>query len=165
VFRLETETHRIDRARQALLRSRLRQTNTERSAVLRALRSTPYEREAPVQLWVFAEDGPAGAEHGAGAAEPDGNLVAGLDAHTWARWLHVNLLWVDAGQRGTGIGSRLLAEAERIARERRGCLHSRVWTWDFQAPEFYRKHGYEIVCAIPDYPPGITEYTLTKRIG
>ena len=30
---------------------------------------------------------------------------------------------------------------------------------------FYKKHGYEVVCVIPDYPPGITEYTLTKRLG
>ena len=37
-------------------------------------------------------------------------------------------------------------------------------TWDFQAPEFYKKQGYDVVCVIPDYPPGITEYTLTKRL-
>ena len=28
-----------------------------------------------------------------------------------------------------------------------------------------QKKGYEVVCVIPDYPPGITEYTLTKRLG
>ncbi len=162
MFRLETEIDSVDKARQALLRSRLRQTNTEASAELRALRGTAHEREAPVQLWVYTDESAGGS---GGAAASDGNLVAGLDAHTWAGWLHVNLLWVDAGQRGTGIGSRLLAEAERIAREQRGCRHSRVWTWDFQAPKFYQKYGYEIVCTIPDYPPGITEYTLTKRIG
>ncbi|MFD4648507.1 hypothetical protein [Streptomyces sp. NPDC057889] len=37
-----------------------------------------------------------------------------------------------------------------------------------QAPGFYRQHGYELVCVIPDYPPGIkefTEFTLNKRLG
>ncbi|MGW6752276.1 GNAT family N-acetyltransferase, partial [Streptomyces sp. NPDC055006] len=24
---------------------------------------------------------------------------------------------------------------------------------------------YELVCVIPDYPPGIKEFTLTKRLG
>jgi hypothetical protein len=34
-----------------------------------------------------------------------------------------------------------------------------------QAPGFYRQQGYELVCVIPDYPPGIKEFTLTKRLG
>jgi GNAT superfamily N-acetyltransferase len=168
MFRFETVTSRLDKPRRELLRSRLRQTNTESSAALRALRGTPHERDAPLQIWVFAADGRtgrAGPTGPSGADGTDGELVAGLDAHTWAWWLHVNLLWVDARHRGSGLGSRLLANAERIAREKRGCRHSRVWTWDFQAPEFYRKHGYDVVCTIPDYPPGVTEYTLTKRIG
>lgn len=83
--------------------------------------------------------------------------------HTWTTWLHVTYLWVDDRTRGTGLGSRLLAEAERVAREERGCHAARLETWDFQAPGFYKKQGYEVVCVIPDYPPGITEYTLTKH--
>ncbi|HSX99882.1 MAG TPA: hypothetical protein VLG91_21240, partial [Streptomyces sp.] len=53
---------------------------------------------------------------------------------------------------------------DEAARER-ACRAVRLETWDFQAPEFYKRLGYEVVCVIPDYPPGITEYTLTKRIG
>ncbi|MBA4865345.1 GNAT family N-acetyltransferase [Streptomyces sp. PSKA54] len=147
MFRIETE---VDRQRRDLLRSRLRDTNTEASPVLRELRGTQLDREVPLQIWALDESG---------------ELAAGLDAHTWGRWLHVNLLWVDARHRGTGLGSQLLTAAERTAREERGCVNSRVWTWDFQAPDFYRKYGYEVVCTIPDYPAGITEYTLTKRIG
>ena len=61
------------------------------------------------------------------------------------------------------LGSLLLSSAETTARDERDCLAARLETWDFQAPEFYKKQGYDVVCAIPDYPPGITEYTLTKR--
>lgn len=93
-----------------------------------------------------------------------GGLAGGLVGHTWTTWLHVTYLWVDTRHRGTGLGSRLLAEAERLAAGR-GCTAARVETWDFQAPGFYRRQGYEVVCVIPDYPPGITEYTLTKRLG
>ncbi|MFC8221666.1 N-acetyltransferase, partial [Streptomyces sp. NPDC057362] len=25
------------------------------------------------------------------------------------------------------------------------------------------KRDYDVVCVIPDYPPGVTEYTLVKR--
>ncbi|MGW2446634.1 GNAT family N-acetyltransferase, partial [Streptomyces sp. NPDC001675] len=65
----------------------------------------------------------------------------------------------------TGLGSRLLARAEHLARTDRACANARLETWDFQAPDFYKKQGYDVVCVIPDYPPGLTEYTLTKRLG
>lgn len=147
MFRIETE---IDKERRNLLRTRLRETNTAASPVLRALCGTPDERELPLHVW---------------ALDAAGNLAGGLVGHTWTTWLHVGYLWVDDRHRGTGLGTRLLAEAERMARNERGCTAARLETWDFQAPDFYRKQGYEVVCVIPGYPPGITEYTLTKRLG
>ena len=146
MFRIETGD---DKDRRDLLRRHLLDTNTAASPVLRALRGTPGERERPLHLWALDEAG---------------ELAGGLVGHTWTTWLHVTYLWVDARTRGTGLGSLLLAEAERVAREERDCHAARLETWDFQAPDFYRKQGYEVVCVIPDYPPGITEYTLTKRI-
>jgi GNAT superfamily N-acetyltransferase len=147
MFRIETE---VDKERRDLLHARLRETNTAASPVLRALRGTPHEREVPLHIW---------------ALDATGELAGGLVGHTWAAWMHVTYLWVDDRHRGTGLGTRLLAEAERVAHTERGCAAARVETWDFQAPEFYRKQDYEVVCVIPDYPPGITEYTLTKRLG
>ncbi|MFE0360299.1 GNAT family N-acetyltransferase [Streptomyces griseoaurantiacus] len=154
MFRIETE---VDKERRDLLRRRLRETNTAASPVLRALRGTPGERESPLHVWALADDGADGAD---GAA---GRLVGGLVGHTWATWLHVTYLWVDEAARGAGLGGHLLARAEHLARTERACTASRLETWDFQAPRFYVKQGYEILCALPDYPPGITEYTLVKR--
>ncbi|CAL9480036.1 GNAT family N-acetyltransferase [Streptomyces sp. enrichment culture] len=147
MFRLVTE---VDKERRDLLRTRLRETNTAASSVLRTLRGTPHEREFPLHVWVL---------------DDTGGLAGGLVGHTWATWLHVTYLWVDDGHRGAGLGSALLTEAERTARTERGCTAARVETWDFQAPGFYTKHGYDIMCVIPDYPPGITEYTLVKRLS
>lgn len=146
MFRIETE---VDRERRDLLRARLLETNTAASPVLRALRGTPAEREVPLHVW---------------ALDTSGGLAGGLVGHTWAAWLHVTYLWVDDRHRGTGLGSHLLGRAEHIAREERACGAARLETWDFQAPDFYKKQGYEVVCVIPDYPPGITEYTLTKKL-
>ncbi|MEV7795564.1 GNAT family N-acetyltransferase [Streptomyces sp. NPDC087512] len=147
MFRLVTE---VDKARRDLLRARLKETNTAASAVLRSLRGTPHERAFPLHVWVL---------------DRGGGLAGGLVGHTWATWLHVTYLWVDGRHRGAGLGTALLEEAERAAREERGCAAARVETWDFQAPGFYRGRGYEVVCVIPDYPPGITEYTLVKRLA
>jgi ribosomal protein S18 acetylase RimI-like enzyme len=147
MFRIETE---VDKEWLSVLRARLREANTAASPVLRALRGTPAERELPLQVWALDEEG---------------NLAGGLVGHTWTTWLHVTYLWVDTRYRGRGLGSHLLAKAEHTAREERACANARLETWDFQAPDFYRRQGYEVVCVIPDYPPGVTEYTLTKRLS
>ncbi|MFJ5265958.1 GNAT family N-acetyltransferase [Streptomyces sp. NPDC088387] len=146
MFRLVAE---VDKTRRDLLGTRLRAANTAASAELRALRGTPGEREMPLQVW---------------ALDQQDGLAGGLAGYTWGTWLHVSTLWVDERHRGAGLGGALLAEAERIAGTERGCQAARLETWDFQAPAFYQKQGYEVVCVIPDYPPGITEYTLTKRL-
>ncbi|ARF77131.1 N-acetyltransferase [Kitasatospora albolonga] len=146
MFRFETE---VDRERRTLLSGRLHEDNVAASAGLRALLSTSAEHETPLEVW---------------ALDGQGALAGGLTGRTWAHWLHVDLLWVDARHRGAGLGSRLLAEAERVARTERGCARSRLETWDFQAPEFYRKQGYEEIGRVEDYPPGVTEFILTKRL-
>ena len=130
---------------------RLRDTNTAASPVLRALRGTPGERERPLQVW---------------ALDDAGAVAGGLVGHTWATWLHVTYLWVDDRHRGAGLGSQLLRTRRAHGPRRTGLPRlPALETWDFQAPGFYRKQGYDVVCVIPDYPPGITEYTLTKHLA
>ncbi|MEW2066106.1 GNAT family N-acetyltransferase [Streptomyces sp. NPDC007346] len=146
MFRLETE---VDKERRTLLSGRLRDDNTAASPALRALLSTSAEHEVPLEVWALDEQGA---------------VAGGLTGRTWAYWLHVDLLWVDARHRGRGLGSRLLAEAERVARAERACTRSRLETWDFQAPDFYRKQGYEEIGRVEDYPPGVTEFILVKRL-
>ncbi|QIQ04433.1 GNAT family N-acetyltransferase [Streptomyces liangshanensis] len=148
MFRIETE---VDKERRTELGERLRETNVERSPVMRTLRDSPLGREEPLQVWLLEE--------------ATGALAGGLVGRTWARWLHVDLLWVDPGHRGAALGSRLLGEAERVAREERDCARARLETWDFQAPGFYRKQGYEVVGEVTDYPPGVTEYILVKSLS
>jgi len=68
----------------------------------------PFFGGAPLcRVCVFVRDG-------------DDKIVAGLDGMIEANWLYIDNLWVDGSLRGQGIGSRLMAEIERIAVER-GC--------------------------------------------
>jgi 8-oxo-dGTP pyrophosphatase MutT (NUDIX family)/GNAT superfamily N-acetyltransferase len=90
-------------------------------------------------------------------------VVAGVAGSTYAGWLFVSDLWVHAQLRRRGIGRELLARAERRAVEL-GC-HS-VWldTFSFQAPEFYRRLGYELYGAL-DYPPHHRRLFLSKPLA
>ncbi|QKW51988.1 GNAT family N-acetyltransferase [Streptomyces buecherae] len=147
MFHIEDE---VNHDRRNVIEERLEDTNSARSPVMRALRGTPADDERPLQLY---------------ARDADGELAGGLVGYAWGHWLHVDLLWVDERWRGAGLGSRLMAEAERKARDELDCVHARVETWGFQAPRFYEKLGYKIVGVVEDYPPGETDHLLVKRIA
>ena len=91
----------------------------------------------------------------------DGNVIGGLLGGTYWGWLYVDILWVQEEYRGKGIGSGLLLAAEREA-AKRGCHHAHLETMSWQAPEFYKKHGYEIIGALPDIPTGHKKFLLQK---
>ena len=75
------------------------------------------------------------------AVDEQGELAGGLMGWTWATCAGIELLWVRADHRGTGLGRELMAAAEHEAR-RRGCVQVLVRSFSFQAPDFYRKIGY-----------------------
>jgi GNAT superfamily N-acetyltransferase len=93
-----------------------------------------------------------------------GRIYAGLSGHTWGGVAEIKFLWVDESNRHTGVGSRLLRAAEAEARSR-GCLKVVLSTHSFQAPGFYRKHGYVVAGEFSDYPRGYTSIFLEKLLG
>ena len=80
-----------------------------------------------------------------------GQLLAGLVAETFGNWLEIEYLFVKEGLRGQGIGSQILQRAESEAKKR-NCRFAFVNTYQFQAPAFYQKHGYQEVFTMKDYP-------------
>lgn len=94
---------------------------------------------------------------------PDGTLRAGLHGHSWGGCCEIKLLWVAEQARGQGLGSGLLLAAEEEAR-RRGCRQILLATHSFQAPAFYRRHGFVEVAAIRDYPVGHSEIVMVKLL-
>ena len=95
--------------------------------------------------------------------DPDGAVMGGLWGVSAASWMTVELLVVPEGFRGQGLGGKLLARAEDIARKR-GCTGIFLSTGSFQAPRFYEKQGYTAFGTIADYPPGHTVTYYLKRL-
>lgn len=97
------------------------------------------------------------------AHDPQGALVAGLNGASHWRWLYVRHLWVEQSQRGRGWGRRLIAQAERIARER-SCVGVYVDTFDPQAAVFYEALGFARAGEIADFPPGHARLFFRKLL-
>jgi GNAT superfamily N-acetyltransferase len=91
-----------------------------------------------------------------------GAVVGGLWGRTGYSWLTIEMLFVPEPLRRRGFGTRLVEMAEDAARAR-GCIGAQVSSFDFQAPAFYRRLGFEVFGVQQDLPPGHCTYYLSKR--
>ena len=94
---------------------------------------------------------------------PDQEIAGGVIAATYWDWLYINLMWIKEDLRGRGYGQQLLLLAEEEGRKR-GAKQAYLDTFSFQAPDFYKKYGYEVFGELHDFPPGHQRYFLTKRL-
>ena len=90
-----------------------------------------------------------------------GNVIGGILGGTYWGWMYVDILWVHENHRHKGIGSKLLREAEKEAISR-GCHHVHLDTMSWQAHDFYKKFGYDVIGILPDIPSGNQKYLLMK---
>lgn len=93
-----------------------------------------------------------------------GEIIGGLWSETLSGQLHVDLLFVPETLRRTGIGSRLMRDAEAEA-IRRGCTGAWLDTYSFQARGFYERLGYSVFGVIEDHPPGHSRFFMKRNFG
>ena len=96
--------------------------------------------------------------------DASGAIVAGLHGWTWGGTGFVRTLWVREDLRGHGLGTRLLAAAEREA-TKRGCHQMHLDTSSHQAPGFYRRLGYEAIGELPGWPRDATRVFFHKPLA
>jgi len=90
-------------------------------------------------------------------------FVGGIYGHFQYEYLFINVLFVNKKYRGRRIASKLmnLIESEAIKKD---VTNIYLTTFEFQALDFYKKRGYEVVMTIEDFPKGFEEYTLYKNM-
>jgi GNAT superfamily N-acetyltransferase len=92
-----------------------------------------------------------------------GKTLGGLWAKISFGWMYVDLLFVPAELRGQDYGTRLMSQAETIARTKM-CVGIWVATFGFQAPGFYLKQGYEHFATLDGPPGGTSQYHYRKTL-
>jgi len=90
-------------------------------------------------------------------------IVAGVHGWTWGGCCEVKTLWVHEQWRGLDLGTRLIAAVENEARAR-GARQIVLSTHSFQAPDFYRRLGFEPIGHFEDYPVGYQSIYLRKPL-
>ena len=94
-------------------------------------------------------------------------IVGGLVGATSYGWLLVKVLWVAEQARRRGIGARLIAQGEAVARTR-GCHGVWLDTSSRDAERFYRRIGYEPFGVLENLdgesPRGHRRVFLCKRL-
>lgn len=95
--------------------------------------------------------------------DEEGNIIGGITGTIFWRHIHIDYLWVDNQLRLKGYGTKLLHKMEEVAKEKK-CRLIILDTFSFQAPEFYKKHGYKEFGLIEDHPKGFRQHFLEKRL-
>ncbi|KGR80913.1 GNAT family N-acetyltransferase [Lysinibacillus boronitolerans] len=90
--------------------------------------------------------------------------IGGITAEVYWGWVEIHKFWFSEEYRGKGMGKKLLAQAEWVAKDM-GATKALLTTYEFQARTFYEAHGYQVVGEIKDYPPGSSYYTMVKVLA
>ena len=88
-------------------------------------------------------------------------VIGGMYAVANWGWLYVDWLVVHEDYRHKGIGRELMRQAEEKALEL-NVPKIRLNTFEFQAPDFYKKLGYKVAAIEEGFPEGFKTYYLQK---
>ena len=80
-------------------------------------------------------------------------------------WAKIDMFYVDDEFRGRDIGTRLMNEVEKFARQNL-CIGIYLSTWDWQAKGFYEKMGFSVFGVLNNSPKvGSTKYEMKKEFA
>jgi GNAT superfamily N-acetyltransferase len=93
----------------------------------------------------------------------EGKVIASINAFRYWRIVYVDVLFVGEKYRNKGFGGQLLSHVENEAKKQDATL-VHLDTFDFQAKDFYLKHGYEIFGILENCPTGHKKFYMKKEL-
>ncbi|WP_425342538.1 GNAT family N-acetyltransferase [Kosakonia sacchari] len=92
-----------------------------------------------------------------------GEVIGGMIGRTSLGLLFIDLVYLPPALRGQRLGETLLRQFEEEGRKR-GCISGFLYTISFQAPEFYKKNGWQEFGRINCLPEGTSRIFLRKQL-
>ncbi|MDO6406927.1 GNAT family N-acetyltransferase [Pantoea phytobeneficialis] len=93
----------------------------------------------------------------------NGEVLGGMQGRTSLGLLFIDLFYLPSSLRKKGLGTELLQRFENEGRKR-GCVAGFLYTINFQAPDFYKKHGWEEFGRIDCLPEGTSRIFMRKSL-
>jgi GNAT superfamily N-acetyltransferase len=90
-----------------------------------------------------------------------GEVLGGMQGRSSLGLLFIDLFYLPPELRRMGLGTDILNRFEDEGR-RRGCTAAFLYTISFQAPDFYKKHGWEEFGRIDCAPEGTSRIFMKK---
>jgi len=145
------------------------EVSTDRAAVLRGIEASdptsPADRvRRGLALYNLSSGGELIAPLNVYLRDAQQEIQGGLLGRAGSSALFIESLWVAEPLRRRGYGRQLVLAAEREAVQR-GCRFSHLDTHSFNAPDFYRRLGYEVVGVLNGYAGGDTRYFMKKPLA
>ena len=97
------------------------------------------------------------------AEDDEGEIIGAITGRAYYNEVHIGDLVIDSKYRGQNIGSKLVKAVEEEFKDT-GFTKITLTTFGFQAPEFYKKLGYELEFVRKDNDPKLSKYFYLKRI-
>lgn len=93
----------------------------------------------------------------------NGEVLGGMQGRSSLGLLFIDLFYLPPELRRMGIGTEILFRFEEEGRKR-GCTSAFLYTISFQAPNFYKKHGWEEFGRIDCKPEGTSRIFMKKSL-
>ncbi|MDA0967991.1 MAG: N-acetyltransferase [Proteobacteria bacterium] len=93
--------------------------------------------------------------------DSQGQVISAIVAQTFWGNLHIKYVWTHEEHRSKGYASKLMNEIFNFAKEKRHAF-AFIETMNFQAPEFYKKFGFQIELIREGYSRGTSFYYMRK---
>ncbi len=93
--------------------------------------------------------------------DENSKIIAGLNGLIFLDHARVEFTWVDEPYRGQGLGRQLFQKLEVYCRSK-GCKVIQLYTFDFQAPTFYEKMGFDFIGSVSEWTCGRDCYFMRK---
>ena len=92
-----------------------------------------------------------------------GKVIGGMQGRSSLGLLFIDLFYLPPELRRKGVGTDVLRRFEDEGRKR-GCSAAFLYTISFQAPDFYKKHGWEEFGRIDCKPQGTSRIFMKKSL-